>query len=138
MSENTKKTNTTINENENTENKDIINPEEFAVAKKEAKESKSVYVHKFAKPFTYAEKTYEELTFEWDKLTGADSLAIEGEIAALGKVVITPEFSGEYLIRLAAKACTEKIGSDVLSAMSLRDYNKIRGKARSFLMGLAL
>ena len=130
MSENTKKTNIT--------NEEIIDAEEFAVAEKEAKESKNVYVHKFDEPFTYEDKTYEELSFEWGKLTGADSLAIEGEIAALGKVVITPEFSGEYLIRLAAKACTEKIGSDVLCAMPLRDYNKIRGKARSFLMGLAL
>ena len=115
-----------------------VDAKELAAAEKEAKESKDVYVHKFGQPFTFEDKTYEELTFDWGKLTGADSLAIEREMQSLGKVLITPEFSGEYLIRLASKACIQKIGTDALSAMSLRDYNKIRGKARSFLMGTAL
>ena len=126
-----------MSENTITKN-DIIDAEEFAVAENEAKESKLVYVHKFATPFTYEGKTYEELTFDFGKLRGNDGIAIERELQALGRVVITPEFSGDYLIRLAAKACTEKIGADVLCAMSLRDYNKVRGKARSFLMNSAL
>lgn len=131
MSENTKKT--------NTENNEFINSEEFEVAEREAKMSagQSVYVHKLSKPFTYEDKTYEEFTFEWDKLTGNDYLAIEAEMGAIGKVLITPEFSGEFVVRMATKACTENIGSDVLCALPLNDFNKIRGKARSFLMNSA-
>ena len=131
MSENTKKN--------TAENNEFINSEEFAVAEKEAQASKgqSVYVHKLSKSFTYEEKTYTELTFDWDKLTGNDYLSIEAEMAAMGKVLVTPEFSGTFIVCMAAKACTEKIGSDVLCALPLSDFNKIRGKARSFLMNSA-
>lgn len=121
-------------------NTGFIDPEEFAVAEKEAKENRgqSVYVHKLSKPFTYEEKTYEELVFDWDKLTGNDYLSIEAEMAAIGKVLVTPEFSGEFMLRMATKACTaERMSSDVLCALPLREFNKIRGKARSFLMNTA-
>ena len=128
MSEDTKKT-----ENE------IIDSKEFEVAEKEAKEyaGQSIYVHKLAKPFSYEGKTYNEFVFDWDTLSGNDYLSIEAEMAALGKVLVTPEFSGAFIVRMAAKACNEKIGSDVLCALPLRDFNKIRGKARSFLMNSA-
>jgi len=112
----------------------IIDEEEFAVAEKEAAESEFVYIHKFRKPFEYQGKTYNELTFDWDKLTGKDGLAIENEMQAIGKVVIVPQFSGEYLIRFAAKACAESIGSDAFEYMKIADYNKIRSAARSFLL----
>ncbi len=120
----------------NAENNEIISADEFAVAEKEAKERQGfdTYTHKFRKPFTYEGKTYEDLTFEWDKLSGNDYLAIEGEMAALGKVLIAPEFSGDFIVRMIAKACTEKIGSDIIGAMPLCDFNKIRKEARSFLM----
>lgn len=120
------------NENKNTP---TIDNEEFAVAEKEAAATNlSAYVHKFATPFVYEDKTYEELTFDWSKLTGNDSLAIENELQMLGKPLIVPEFSGEYLIRVAARACTVAIGADALLSMSMVDYNKIRSRARSFLM----
>ena len=127
-----------MNDNvQNTRDGEFINAEEFAVAAKEAAESKNVYVHKFTKPFTYEGKTYKELTFAWDDLSGNDYLAIESEMASLGKVVITPEFSGEFIIRMASKACTEKIGSDLLGVIPFKDFNMIRGKARSFLLSSA-
>lgn len=122
---------------ENTKNSEFVNEKELEVAQNVAKESKNVYIHEFSKPFTYEGKTYDKLTFEWDSLTGNDYLAIEGEMAAIGKVVITPEFSGEFIVRMAAKACTSKIGSDVLGAIPFKDFNKIRGKARSFLLSSA-
>lgn len=114
--------------------KPIIDAEEFAVAENEAENSDYIYKHMFAKPFTYEGKTYNELVFDWGSLTGQDSLAIENEMQSLGKPLIAPEFSGEYLIRMAARACTKKIGSDILIAMPLGDYNKIRNRARSFLL----
>jgi hypothetical protein len=53
---------------------------------------------------------------------------------AMGKALVVPTFSGEYLIRMAAKACTEPIGADAFEIMSIADYNKIRSAARSFLL----
>lgn len=35
----------------------------------------------------------------------------------MNKPVIVPTFSGPYLIRMAARACTEKIGEDTIRAM---------------------
>lgn len=118
----------------NTYNNKIVDAEEFAVAEKETETSGYTYTHKFAKPFECEGKKYEELTFDWGSLTGMDSLAIENEMSQLGKPIIAPEFSGEYLIRMAARACTTKVGSDVLCRMPLGDYNKIRSNARSFLL----
>ena len=78
----------------------IIDAEEFSVAEKSAEESAYTYIHKFKTPFAYEGKTYEELTFDWGKLTGDDGLAIENEMQQLGKPVIVPTFSGEYLVRM--------------------------------------
>ena len=122
-----------------------IDPAAFAAAEKEAEASKNnigTYVHKFKKPFTCLvgkdQRTFEELTFDFDKLTGRDSLAIENELQALGKPVIVAEMSGEYLNRMAARACSEKVSADDLTSMPLSDYNKIRSRARSFLLRLEL
>lgn len=124
-----------MDENKNTAK---INSEELDVAEKEAEKSGYTYTHKFAKPFECEGKKYEELTFDWGSLTGQDSLAIEREMAQLGLPLVTPEFSGEYLVRMAARACTMKIGSDVLCRLPLKDFNRIRSRARSFLLKLEL
>lgn len=104
-------------------------------------ESGSAYIHVFGKPFTFEGETFEKLTFDWDTLTAADGLAIENELASTGRAVISPEFSGEYLIRMAARACKERradgkrrLGIDAYRAMPMRDFAAIRGKARSFLL----
>lgn len=112
----------------------IVDDEEFAIAEQEAAESEFIYTHKFKRPFEYEGKTYKELSFDWDKLTGKDGLSIENEMQAMGKAVIVPTFSGEYLIRFAAKACSEPIGADAFEFMKIADYNKIRSAARSFLL----
>ena len=112
----------------------IIDENELLAAMAEVKEDGRVYVHKFKRPFAYMGKTYTELIFDWDKLLGADGLAIEAELQALGHPIVVPAFSGAYLIRMAAKACIERIGSDAFELMSLSDYNRIRSAARSFLL----
>ena len=86
------------------------------------------------KPVEYDGKEYKVLEFDFGKLTGDDGLNIENELQSLGKFTMVPAFSGEYLIRMAAKACTEKVGSDIFKKISLADYNRIRGAARSFLL----
>ena len=118
-----------------------VDEKEFDAAEAAAATSGDTYTHTFVKPFTFEGETFETLTFDWDKLTAADGLAIENELAAMGRAVITPEFSGEYLIRMAARACTtlradgqRRLGVDAYRAMSLADYSRIRSRARSFLL----
>lgn len=113
------------------------NPEENQ-AKVTVENSRNTYMHKFKTPFSYEGKTYDELCFDFGKLTGKDGLAIENEIQAMGRPVIIPSLSGEYLLRMAARACTTRIGFDVLKAMPLSDYNRIRSAARNFLTSAEL
>ena len=98
----------------------------------------SSYTHVFSNPFTYEGRTFERLTFDFSKLSGNDDLAIENELQALGKPVIVAEMSGDYQIRLAARACTEKLGVDVFMSMPLRDFHRIRNRARSFLLSAGI
>jgi len=112
-----------------------VDGEELAAAEAGAAENTAAtFTHKFKRPFSYMGKTYKELRFDWDSLTGRDGLAIEAELQALGMPVVVPALSGAYTIRMAAKACTEKIGSDAFEQMGMRDYNRIRSAARSFLL----
>lgn len=112
-----------------------IDPIEFDAAKRMAKKSKFTFYHKLRTPLTYLDKTYDELTFEWNKLTGLDSLNIINEVAIQeGKTVVAPALSPDYLVRMAAHACTEPIAHDALLTMSLYDFNKIMDAARSFLL----
>lgn len=100
------------------------------------------YTHVFKEPFTYEGCTYEQLTFDWSRLTGKDSLAIESEVLMrFKKTVVVPEYTPEYLIGMAARACTERdengkpvVGTDMLTAMPLPDFKRICGKARNFLL----
>ena len=103
------------------------------------------YTHIFRKPFSYEGRTYEELTFDWESLTGNDSLAIENEVVARGKTLVVPAYTGEYLVGMAARACTERsedgrrvIGTDVIRAMPLGDFQKICNRARNFLLRAGL
>lgn len=129
----------------------IVDGTEFAAAEAEAEAAKndpSTYVHKFKKPFTYEGCTIEELSFDFGQLTGNDSLAIEDELQAMNKPVIVPTISGQYLTRVAARACTttitapggksRRVGADVIQALPISDYNRIRARARSFLLASEL
>lgn len=117
-----------------------IDPKEIAAAESEAAciIDPGKYTHHFKIPFTFIsgteQKSVTELTFEFDRLTGKDSLDVEAELQALGRPVVVAEMSGNYLIRMAARACTEKIGADSLIGLPLPDFNKIRTKVRSFLL----
>lgn len=113
-----------------------IDEKELDTAGQMADQNENVYeyVHKFGKPFEYEGKTYESMHFNWGKLTGNDGLAIENEMTAMGSAVVIPSLSGEYLIRMASRASTEGIAVNVLTALPIREYNKIRSEARSFLL----
>lgn len=94
----------------------------------------TTYTHRFKKPFTWEGRTYEELTFDWGKLTGSDYLAVENEMLAQGKTLVTPEFSGDFLMGIAARACTSQMNVQTLKKMPLRNFRAILGRARSFLL----
>lgn len=113
-----------------------IDGKELEKAEELAKENENEneYTHVFKTPFQYEEGTYEKLHFNWGKLTGNDGLKIENEMQSLGMPVVIPSLSGEYLIRMAARASVEKVSTDALMALPIRDYNKIRSMARSFLI----
>lgn len=118
----------------NIENKMVINEEEFDVAKKDAANSPDIFILEFKNSIKYNEKEYKSLTFDFGSLTGNDDLAIENELNSLNIVLVAPAFSGQYLIRMASRACKEPIGSDFISSLPLNYYSKLRSAARSFLL----
>ena len=90
------------------------------------------YTHEFKKPYTYEDKTYNKLEFDFEKLIGEDLVAIENEMAAVGEYALSPEISTSFLYRLAARAAG--VGSDVISHLPIRDFGKIKNKSRDFLI----
>lgn len=116
------------------EKDELTQEEAIEKAKAEAQNAEDVVTVYFKKPVKYNGEQYTELKFDFDTLTGKDGLDIENELAALGKPFIIPAFSGEYLMRMAAKACDKHIGCDFFDNLSLRDFNRIRSAARSFLL----
>ena len=69
----------------------------------------------FKRPFEYAGKTYTELTFNFERMTGRDMVAIEDEMQMNNEYALAPEISRSFQAKMAAKAAG--IGSDVLDAM---------------------
>ena len=93
---------------------------------------KGVYTHKFVKPFKHEGKDYVTLDFHFGSLTGHDMVRVEQEMQDENMYVISSEVSKTFQSKLAARAA--KIGSDVIMAMSLHDFNKITNEARAFLL----
>lgn len=117
-----------------TDNITPINEEELKQAEEEAKNAKGMFVLRFKKPISYNGKEYSELAFDFEALTGRDSLDVEKELTRSGTQIVVPAFNGEYLVRIAARACTTRVGYDVVYNMSIIDYNKLRSAVRNFLM----
>ncbi len=90
------------------------------------------YTHILQKPFKYGNATFEKFEFDFEKLTGNDMLAIENEMAALGEYAITPEVSTSFIARMSARAAN--VGSDVILALPLKEFGKIKSKCRDFLV----
>ncbi len=100
------------------------------------------YTHLFKEPWEYEGKPYESLSFDWERLTGADSLSIENELRLQGITLVVPAFTGEYLVGMAARACVERkdesgkvvISTAALKSLPLADFQKITAEARNFLL----
>ncbi len=87
------------------------------------------------RPVEYMGTKYKELHFDFDKLTGKDSLEVEEEIEKTTHLtVVAPALNLEYLIRISARACDEPISRDDILNMNLSDFNHIRNMARNFML----
>lgn len=87
------------------------------------------------KPIMYNGSEITKISFDFNKLTGADALNIESELNSMGKQVITATSSAEYLVRVARQACEQAVGVDFFKLLSIVDFNIIITKARFFLLG---
>ena len=110
----------------------VTNEPAREAAEKPAEGNTGVYTHVFKKPFEYEGKTYTELTFNFERLSGRDMVSIETEMQMNNEYALAPEISRSFQGKMAAKAAG--IGNDVLEAMPLKDFNKITNAARSFLI----
>ena len=120
--------------------------EDAAEAERVAEEAKAEpeagsYTRTFRKPFTWKGKSYETLTFDWTVLNGRDYLEIESELMAMGRTLVSPMFSGDFLTGMAARACTERdekgrrvIDRQAVKEMPIGDFQVIMRKARGFLL----
>lgn len=115
----------------------VIDDKELEMAKTDAAENAvGVYTHTFKKPLEYNGKEYKSLTFDFESLTGKDTLEIERELARKGITVMVPEFNADYLVHMATRACTQEIGVDAFDYIGLRDFNGIRSAGRRFLLNV--
>lgn len=99
------------------------------------------FTFQFKEPFTFEGRTFETLIFDWSRLTGADSLAIENVIVRRGKTLVAPAYTGDYLVGMAVRACTERdaggnrvVTEQTLRALPLGAFRKICNAARDFLL----
>lgn len=94
---------------------------------------------KLSKSVTFGEITYEELHFNFGKLTAQDGIDIESELNSIGKPIYTePAFDVNYLMRVAALACDEQNARNLIMKVSLADFVSIRTKTKLFLLKRAL
>lgn len=114
-----------------------VKGDELDAAMAEAKDAEGGYTHKFKKPFLWQGKEHTTMHFDFEDLTGGDMIAIEKELAITeGVTVITPTMSGPFLMAMSAKAAG--IGYDTMMAMPIFEANRIRAKARNFLLSSEL
>lgn len=129
---------TTENENDEVQlDKDSKNRIDEIV--KESTASDGVWTCQLKKPIKYEENEYKSLTFNFDKLTGAEALEIEDELAMKGKPVFMNEAANaRYLMLVALRACEERIDFAALKELNISDFNRIKNKARLFLLQFAV
>ena len=121
-------------ESEKVETLDDLVEKEFA---KMADTSVENVLH-LSKPVLYNGEEITELAIDFDKLTGADALNIEEELGMLRKPMYFGAVNdGNYLIRVAARACTKPVGVDFFYKIPIKDFDQVRNRARFFLLGTA-
>lgn len=116
---------------------DIIDEKEYeqtmAEAKKKLGDRLNTLMVEFKQPREWEGQTYDSLTFDWAKLTGEDFLAIEQLMILQGKAIVSAEFSTEFILQMAVRACREQVDIRFLRKLPIGLFNKIRNGARDFL-----
>lgn len=123
--------------NANLKNETKIGDDDFSYEEENLEEDETnvdVYTKKFKNPVLYKGEEIGEITFDWTKLTGADSMKIESEARAKKQPVGMKEFSDFYLVRMAVRAGNVKVGADFFEKLPLKTYNDITSAARDFLL----
>lgn len=90
------------------------------------------YTMSFATPFKYEDKELNSLTFDFTKLTGRDFVAIYRELGSKGIIVLSPRFDPDFCTIMAAKACTEPAGSDLIQALPMNKFEQLMVSCRNF------
>ena len=90
------------------------------------------YIYKLREPITYNGKTYEEISLNFMALKGKDMIAIEDDMDELGKNILSPELSSEFIGRLAAKA--SGVPFEALMELPYREFTNIKGHTRNFML----
>jgi hypothetical protein len=74
----------------------------------------------------------EVLDMPLEELTGNDLIEAEKQIVQSGEAVVVTDFSRPYLIAIAARAA--HIPVETLKFMDARDFTRIAGEVRNFLI----
>ncbi len=105
----------------------------------ELREESRSYTHEFARPFTYGGSTVEKLAFNWDALTGRDSIAIDRELAKNSGGQGVQNFGREHMALIAVRACSARNENDVrivskefMEALPIVDFEEITAMGRLF------
>lgn len=105
----------------------------------ELREEARSYTHEFARPFTYNGNTVEKLTFQWDRLTGRDSISIDRELSASTGGQGVPNFGREHMALIAIRACLDRDANDMrmvdkgfMDALPIVDFEEITAMGRLF------
>lgn len=88
---------------------------------------------KLTEPMEWCGKTYEELHFDFSKLTGKDDKRIRWELQLKGRICLTPLQDWGYLSILSAIGAN--VERDVISALPLDngDFNAVLAQAKKYL-----
>lgn len=105
----------------------------------ELREESRSYTHEFAKSFTYGGSTVEKLTFDWDTLTGRDSIAIDRELTKSSGGQGVQNFGREHMALIAVRACSARNENDIrivskefMEALPIVDFEEITAMGRLF------
>lgn len=96
-------------------------------------EVSALFTHKLTKTIEYEDNKFDEITFDFDSLTGGDSLDVENELSSKGHFIVLKTADSEYLIRMCAKACiTKGVDTGFFRIIPVKDYNKIMNSVKRF------
>lgn len=95
------------------------------------------WVLNLTKPIMYNGEEINELHFDFAKLTGRDAIEIESELQNMGKLTAYSQVMNiNYIIRVAARACSKAVGIDIFADMAISDFNVLRNRIQLFLINI--